>query len=344
MVLRPSSEPSDSPLTPPPAPPGSRELAERVAPLIYGHRPRPWWRWPLLLVLLGLLLTGIGLWLLRGEAERALARDLARRAPAGLWPAALAVDLGPPDAEQAVLLVHGWASCPADFAGLPERLAACGLRVRAPLLPGHGGDPRDFAALTLPTLQAFVAAEYAVLRAEYERVWLLGFSMGAALAVDLCSRLPADQQPAGLALMAPYCGIAEPRWLPFRSTDWARWLQPLLRFVPAGPEFVCLKQKSRAAEVVKYEALPLTAVALLEQLRPLVNDRERLAGLRLPVRCVISRQDTASDPAASQAAFEALGSPDKILLMVEQSDHQLLYDYDADQILDFFAQHLCPPQ
>lgn len=342
MVRPPLPEPCASPLEPPPPAPGSRELAERVAPMIYGHRPRPWWRWPVRVVLLGLLLAGLGWGLLRLEAAQALKRDQDRRGPAGIWPAAQSVDMGPKEAPVAVLLLHGWASCPADFVGLPERLAAAGLRVRAPLLPGHGGDPRDFAKLSLEELQAFVAAEYAGIRAQHSQVWLLGFSMGAALAVDLCAGLPLAQQPAGLALMAPYFAVREPAWLPYRAADWARWMAPVLPFVAAGPEFVRLKQRSRAEQVVKFEALPLDAVQLLERLRPLVSDPQRLADVQVPVRCVISRQDGAADPEAAERAFAALGSADKLLLMVERSDHQLLYDYDADQILEFFVNHLSP--
>lgn len=330
------------PLAPAPPAPGSRELAERVAPLIFGHRPRRWWLWPLRLVALGLLLLALGLWLLRAEARAALARDLERARPTGLLPGAAALELGPGDAPAAALLVHGWATCPADFADLPQRLADCGLRVRAPLLPGHGADPRALQRVSLGEIEAQLQSEYAGLRERHSQVFLVGFSMGAALCLGLERGLPAAQLPAGLALVAPYFDIARPAWLPIDPARAAAWLEPWLPFVAAGPEFVRLVDRSQAGRLVKFEALPLRAVGLLSDLRAKLASPGQLEACRSPLQMVISSGDHAADPEAARRAYERLRSPDKQLLVVERSDHHVLLDHDAQAILSFLEARLCP--
>ena len=344
MVRGPQPGGSPDPTAAPAPAPGSRELAERVAPLIFGHRPQRWWRWPVRLIAAGLLLSALGLWLLRGEGRAALARDLERARPSGRLPGAASLELGPQNAPAAALLLHGWATCPADFAELPERLAACGLFVRAPLLAGHGSDPREFARVSLAEIEAQVRAEYAALESRFPRVFLVGFSMGAGLCLGLEAELPADRRPAGLALVAPYFEIQRPAWLPLDPARAARWLQPWLAYFDAGPEFVRLADKRQAHRVVKFEALPLNAVGLLSELRAKLAAPGVLENCRSPLSMVISSGDRAADPRAAQRAYERLGSPDKGLLVVDRSDHQLLLDFDAQAILSFLEARLCPPR
>lgn len=330
------------PLAAAPLPPGSRELAERVAPLVFGHRPRRWWRWPLAMVALGLLLCAVGLWLLRAEGAAALARDLERARPSGALPGAASLELGPPTAPAAVLLLHGWATCPADFAALPERLAGCGLFVRAPLLPGHGVDPREFERVTLRDLERAVRTEYEALASRHGQVFLVGFSMGAALSLCLEGELPEERLPAGLVLVAPYFGISRPAWLPIDPARAAAWLEPWLPFFATGPEFVRLADHSQADRVVKFEALPLRAVRLLAELRSKLGAPGRLEACRSPVSMVISSGDRAADPEAARRAYARLGGPAERLLVVDRSDHQLLLDFDAETILSFLEARLCP--
>jgi carboxylesterase len=292
----------------------------------------------------GLLLCGVGLLLLRGEGRAALARDLERARPSGRLPGAAGLELGAPTAPAAALLLHGWATCPADFAELPERLAACGLFVRAPLLAGHGVDPQAFARVSLAEIEAQVRAEYEALAGRFERVFLVGFSMGAALCLTLEAELPAERLPAGLALVAPFFEIQRPAWLPIDPARAARWLEPWLPYLDAGPEFVRLADKRQAQRVVKFEALPLSAVGLLADLRTKVAAPGRLEACRSPLAMVLSSGDRAADPRAAERAFERLGSPDKRLLVVDRSDHQLLLDFDAEAILSFLEARLCPPR
>ncbi len=88
------------------------------------------------------------------------------------------------------MLLHGWGASGAFFAA-QEELAAQGLRLLIPDLPGHGPTGLPNSTLTVPDLTDAVAAFLAT--RGVDRPVLLGWSMGALVALDLLHRhhLPA---------------------------------------------------------------------------------------------------------------------------------------------------------
>ena len=109
--------------------------------------------------------------------------------------------LGPPagDAEVAVLLLHGFTGSPWELRPVGESLAARGVHVRCPRLPGHGTTPEAmlFAGLT-QWLDAATEALGSLGGAK--KVVLVGLSMGGLLAMVLAARNP---RVRGLVLLAP---------------------------------------------------------------------------------------------------------------------------------------------
>jgi carboxylesterase len=105
-------------------------------------------------------------------------------------------------ASHAVLLIHGFADTPQTLRELATYLSTQrGWTVRALLLPGHG---RTLAAFDSTSARAWLEAvdrEYAVLRATYATVAIVGLSMGGALATLLAAR---DPDLKALVLLAPY--------------------------------------------------------------------------------------------------------------------------------------------
>jgi pimeloyl-ACP methyl ester carboxylesterase len=84
-----------------------------------------------------------------------------------------------------VVFLHGWATSAAFFA--PQHtLAAHGIRVIVPDLPGHGHDRRGDARLVIADLSAPLDALLA--RPDLEGAVLIGWSMGAIVALDALAR------------------------------------------------------------------------------------------------------------------------------------------------------------
>ena len=138
--------------------------------------------------------------------------------------------LGPSlsDAPCAVLLLHGFTGSPWELRPVGEALAARGIHVTCPRLPGHGTTPE--AMLFATRLQWLEAADGALQSLQgAPRVFIVGLSMGALLAMVLAARHPGLVK--GLVLMAPALKLASRdarllrrlRWLPFDLRE--TWLK-----------------------------------------------------------------------------------------------------------------------
>lgn len=131
--------------------------------------------------------------------------------------------------EDACLLVHGFTGSPWDLRPLGEALAARGLYVSCPRLPGHGTTPRALSHVGARDWEAAVEAALYELRAR-RRVFVAGLSMGALLGVLLAARQP--ERVAGLALVAPALRFRGPTMFALKRLrrypllEWARpWIE-----------------------------------------------------------------------------------------------------------------------
>jgi esterase/lipase len=69
-----------------------------------------------------------------------------------------------------------------------------------------------------------------------------------------------------------------------------------------------------------------------------------LEAVEEPVLMVVSDGDEAADPERAVEAFEGLHSAEKELLRVQDSSHQLLHDFDADQVSAALVAFLTAPR
>jgi carboxylesterase len=103
-----------------------------------------------------------------------------------------------------VLLCHGFTGNPSELAGLGEALAAAGIASYAPRYPGHGTDRADFFATGAEDWFRRAIDSYLELRADYERVDVLGHSMGGLIA----SLVAGSFDVPALVLLAPAFKVA----------------------------------------------------------------------------------------------------------------------------------------
>jgi carboxylesterase len=102
--------------------------------------------------------------------------------------------------EPAALLIHGFPGTPAEIRPLAAPLAAAGWTTRGLLLPGFGA---QIDSLFQRTAQDWIDAAVEalqMLQAVHHPVVLIGYSMGAAIAIHAAARLKPDR----LILLAPF--------------------------------------------------------------------------------------------------------------------------------------------
>jgi len=103
------------------------------------------------------------------------------------------------DRSDACLLIHGSAGHPGHLRPLGEHLHREGYAVLGMALPGHETQPADMAGVGWQNCYSAVCDSWRALKSEYQRVHVIGFSFGGALALHLAAEQPVDD----LVLLAP---------------------------------------------------------------------------------------------------------------------------------------------
>jgi len=238
--------------------------------------------------------------------------------PPHLDPSAYAADGGPVGA----LLIHGYTGSAAETRPMGQYLASHGLTIRCPLLPGHGTTPED---LTRIRWQAWAAEAEAALRELQDRcdtVFVGGLSLGSLLALWLGAGHP---ELAGLIPMAPAIKVQN-RLLPLSLV-----FRYLLKYSPTGEigdeDLVDPEAHDR---IWCYDRTPLWGAAEAYLLQRQV--RKDLSSIRQPVLIFQGRNDATLVPEAAEIVYQDVASPDKTLVWLNHSGHNLLVDGERKSV------------
>lgn len=220
----------------------------------------------------------------------------------------------------ACLLIHGLTSTPFEVREVAVALHEQGHTVQALLLPGHGTRPEDLRRITRRDWTAAVERAWFELAQNHEYVFAVGISLGAALAVWL----------AATHLLQGVIGLGTPFRLR-RSAGLARLLAYFRPLVPKKGGNSSLRDPQARAVHPSYGAMSMWAVAemaaLLGEVRPL------LPRITAPALLIHAAHDSVIAAENATRVYEALGSLDKTLVWVHNSDHIITEDYDKQFVI-----------
>ncbi|MEO7712693.1 MAG: alpha/beta fold hydrolase [Gemmatimonadaceae bacterium] len=233
---------------------------------------------------------------------------------------------------RAVLLLHGSGDSPQTLRHLGARLNAAGYTVLAPLLPGHGRSPRDFARVNASAYTAAARVALDELRGRHEWIGVGGLSMGGALAAQLA--VEADVRV--LLLLAPYLAATpQVAWATRTAPLWGL-VQP---YLGARGERSVHDPAARTANYAYGVVAPNALHALLETAR---RGRAALMKIAVPTLVIHSRADNRIPDAVATATMATLRAPTE-RHWVTGCGHIITVDYCkdvvADLVLAFLARH-----
>ena len=229
-----------------------------------------------------------------------------------------------------VVLSHGFTGSPQSLRPWAEHLAAAGLTVRLPRLPGHGTRWQDLNDTRWPDWYGEVERAFDDLHGRCRQVFGMGLSMGGTMLLRLAEQRPADV--AGLVLVNPSLGT--------ERKD-VKYALPLLhRVVPSLAGIGSDIRKPGITELA-YGRTPLRAMHSLSKLWPLVV--ADLGALTAPVLLYRSRVDHVVEPLSGRLLREGAHSTEVTEVILEESYHVATLDHDAPAIfagsLEFVRAH-----
>lgn len=217
------------------------------------------------------------------------------------------------------LLIHGFTGAPTEMRPLGEYLADQGYSVMGIRLTGHGTRIEDMNRVQWKDWSASVLDGWHMLSNVTEEVYLMGLSMGGALALYHASFLPAS---GVVAMSAPYNVGSDPR-LP--------WLPLISKFFPYMDKGESDWQDPDAVEDhFSYAQYPTRAILQLTYL--LEELRKALPAVSMPALLLHSVKDAGVSHLNMDLIYDALSTPEdlKTKIRLENSGHVLTRDLEKD--------------
>lgn len=220
--------------------------------------------------------------------------------------------------ETGVLVCHGFTGSPQSVRPWADHLAAKGLTVSLPLLPGHGTRWEDLAVTGWQDWYATADRELRRLSSRCEQVFVCGLSMGGALALRLAAYH--GDAVSGVAVVNP--AMTFPRWQGYAL--------PLGRFLVRSAKGITSDIAKPGSTEVGYERVPTQAAYSLREFFRRVQGE--LPQVTQPLLVMHSRTDHVVPPGDSALVLAKVSSSDVTETVLEDSFHVATLDHDAERV------------
>jgi len=224
----------------------------------------------------------------------------------------------------ACLLLHGFTNSPYELRAMGEYLHKEGYTVSIPLIPGHGTIPEDLREKKWVEWYENIKAELFNLRKKYNRVFIVGFSMGASLALHLSAHYEVN----AVVTLAPVL------YLKNKFSFLSHFIHLIFPYSKklSGPDI------KADVKTVSYSKIPTKSLSeLLKFSRHL---REDLQDIYAPVMIVYARKDHVVDNKSANEIYKRISSKNKRILELQESFHIMTLDVEKDKVFIEIADFL----
>lgn len=219
-----------------------------------------------------------------------------------------------------VVMCHGFTGTPQSLRPWAEHLAAAGLTVDLPLLPGHGTTWQDMARTGTDDWFATVEEALERVRADCDDVFVMGLSMGGCLALRLAEVHASAVR--GVVLVNPSIALENK----------ALFFAPVLKRLLPSIRGLADDIKKPGAHETGYDRVPIAAAATLPKLWNAT--RRGLETISAPILVYRSPEDHVIGPASLRILESGAVNTTVTVRSCDDSYHVATLDNDAAAIFD----------
>jgi len=188
------------------------------------------------------------------------------------------------------------------------------------LLPGHGSNVRAMLPLGWPEWAEAVRAEFREMKKTCEQVFVVGHSLGGALALHTA----AHEDVAGVVSMCSPLYLHAWMGPAIRA---AKYVMPL---VPTWREDVRDRAARQRYARDVYRWTPMRPVESLIKYLPIL--REELPRISAPALIMVSTHDHVVPARDGRDIYHRIGSREKYLVTFRSSYHVIMKDHDREEV------------
>ena len=216
------------------------------------------------------------------------------------------------DADKAVVFIHGFMGSPDQFAELAAAVYNSGCSCYCLLLPGHGAGAREFIKRGIDDWERHLQAEISKVRDKYDKIYLVGHSMGGLLALN--ASLNRENKIAGVFLLST----------PLKFNVFSlKSLAARVRFLayPKDHEVKAAYHAGNSLAGASVFAYPLFIKPILHSQKLIRKTKRQLADVFVPVYMVHSKNDETISHKSGAMLYEGLCNTRRTAFSIDRSWH-----------------------
>ncbi|MCB0271753.1 MAG: alpha/beta fold hydrolase [Bdellovibrionales bacterium] len=224
--------------------------------------------------------------------------------------------------QTAILCLHGFTATPQTYSEFAIRAhAQTSHTILAPLLPGHGGVAEDLDSVTAQEWLLFTQKTLQEVTSTYKKIHLVGFSMGATLA--LLTYPMFANQISSLHLLAPALDV---------KTTFERYALHLMKVIPSKIlKKIIRHKKGKVTDHLSYDHYSYYAARQSFEL--FEKAKKNIPDISAPTLIQYADKDPVIDPSFVLQIAPHFTNVDSRIIKIHSDLHIMLNSNQKDEIM-----------
>ncbi|HOV15576.1 MAG TPA: alpha/beta fold hydrolase [Spirochaetota bacterium] len=225
------------------------------------------------------------------------------------------------NSEVGILLIHGFTGTTSGMRSLMNHFIDCNYNIECPRLTGHGTKKEDLIAVKYHEWLADVERSFMLLKERAKKIFVIGLSMGGALALHLASKY---SEIMGIVVINNALVYNFSMDIQFK-------LIPLLKIFVKNVKGVASDIKDPDEKEIAYDSIPINGVAQFYRLLNYV--KKELKNVTVPTLIFKSKEDHVIPIISAKYTFSKINSLQKEIIWLNNSYHVATMDFDKSIII-----------